>query len=76
MYNDQRFLNYDHFKKVVDSESVTIAKNANELITQINDVLSNPSKNNTGKKMIDLQISKPLLGTSKRIATTLSQLND
>jgi hypothetical protein len=77
LYNDQRFLNYDHFKKVVDSGSVSIAKNETELIDQINLALENPSERTIQRKaMIDLQISEPLLGTSKRIATTLSHLND
>ncbi|TRX13487.1 hypothetical protein [Flavobacterium gawalongense] len=77
LYNDQRFLNYDHFKKVVDSQSVTIAKNKVELINQINEALSNPKSRTTERKaMIDLQISEPLLQTSKRIAETLSQFHD
>ena len=77
MYDDQRFLNYGHFKKVVDSQSVTIAKNATELIDQINQALNNPQERTTQRKaMLDLQISEPLEGTSKRIATILSQLND
>ena len=77
MYDDQRFLNYGHFKKVVDSHSVTIAKNATELIDQINQALDNPQERTTQRKaMIDLQISKPLEGTSKRIAETLSRFND
>jgi len=77
LYNDQRFLNYGHFKKVVDSQSVTIAKNAVELIEQINTTLNHPEERTMQRKaMIDLQISEPLLGTSKRIASTLSHLND
>jgi hypothetical protein len=77
LYDDQRFLEYGHFKKVVDSKSVTIAKNETELIEQINTALSNPKERTTQRKaMIDLQISKPLEGTSKRIAETLSRLNE
>ncbi|WP_291102559.1 MULTISPECIES: hypothetical protein [unclassified Flavobacterium] len=77
LYNDQRFLMYDHFKKVVDSQSVTIAKNKEELMVQIDAALSNPKERTKQRKaMIDLQISEPLLGTSKRIATTLSHFND
>jgi hypothetical protein len=73
-YNDQRFLNYDHYKKVVESGAVTIAKNENELIDQINEALANPTQRTTQRKaMIDLQISKSLMGTSKRIAETLKQ---
>lgn len=75
LYNDQRILNYDHFKKVVESQSVTIAKNATELIDQINEALNSPSKRKTERKeMIALQISKPLVGTSKRIAEYLYKI--
>ncbi|MBF2708244.1 CDP-glycerol glycerophosphotransferase family protein [Flavobacterium soyangense] len=77
LYNDQRFLNYDHYKKVVDSQSVTIAKNETELIDQINQALSHPKERTLQRKtMIDLQISEPLEGTSKRISKTLFYLND
>jgi hypothetical protein len=77
LYDDQRFLNYGHFKKVVDSQSVTIAKDETELIEQINTALRNPKERTIQRKaMIDLQISEPLEGTSKRIAIVLSHLND
>jgi hypothetical protein len=75
LYDDQRFLNYGHFKKVVDSHSVTIAKNETELIDQINQALDNSKERTTQRKaMIDLQISEPLEGTSKRIAHTLKNI--
>ncbi|RTY71259.1 hypothetical protein EKL99_06875 [Flavobacterium sp. ZB4P23] len=77
LYDDQRFLGYDHFKKVVESQSVTIAQNPTELIDQIKEALINPlARTKERKAMIDLQISKKLNGTSQRIATTLSQWND
>jgi hypothetical protein len=77
LYNDQRFLNYDHYKKVVESQSVSIAKNEKELIAQINQSLFNPKERSLQRKaMIDLQISEQLEGTSKRIAETLSHWND
>jgi hypothetical protein len=61
---------------VISSGSVSIAKNESELIQQINEVLKNPKQNSTQRKaMVDLQISEPLLGTSKRIATVLAQLD-
>jgi hypothetical protein len=76
LYNDQRFLDYGHLQKVISSGSVSIAKNESELIQQINEVLKNPKQNSTQRKaMVDLQISEPLLGTSKRIATVLAQLD-
>jgi hypothetical protein len=75
LYNDQRFLNFGHFKKVVDSQSVSIAKNETELIDQINQALDHPKERTTQRKaMIDLQISEPLKGTSKRIALTLKNI--
>lgn len=77
LYDDQRFLGYDHFKKVVDSKSVTIAKNGTELITQINEALINSALRSAQRKsIIDLQIGEPLLRTSKRIAATLLEWND
>lgn len=73
LYNDQRFLKYDHFKKIVDSKAVTIAQNQQELIDQINDALKNPEKRKSERKgIIDLQVSKSLIGTSERIAKTIS----
>lgn len=75
LYDDQRFLNYVHFKKVVDSQSVTIAQNEIELINQINQALAYPKERRAQRKaMIDLQISEPLEGTSKRIAHTLKNM--
>jgi len=77
LYNDQRFLHYDHYKKVVDSGAVVIAKNENELVQAINEVLENPEERATQRNaMIALQIGKPLEGTSKRIAETLFHLYD
>jgi hypothetical protein len=76
LYNDQRFLEYSHFKKVVDSESVTIAKNATELTDQINEALSKPEKRTLQRRALTaLQISKDLKGTSVRIAKTLAQFD-
>ena len=77
LYNDQRFLNYVHFKKVANSGSVSIAKNKEELIVQINEALKSPNQKTIQRKaMTALQISKPLVGTSKRIASTLAHFND
>jgi CDP-glycerol glycerophosphotransferase (TagB/SpsB family) len=75
MYDDQRFLNFVHFKKVVDSGAVTIAKNKYELIDQINHALNN-LKERSGQRaaMINLQISEPLEGTSKRIVFALKNI--
>ncbi|RXP52738.1 hypothetical protein EC396_10915 [Lutibacter sp. HS1-25] len=76
MYNDQKYLNYDHYKRVVESGAVVIAKTPEELIEAINSELNNPKQRTKQRKeLIDLQISKELNGTSKRIVQTLAQLN-
>ncbi|MCG2611257.1 hypothetical protein LZZ90_07040 [Flavobacterium sp. SM15] len=73
--HDQRFLNYAHIKKVVDSNAVRIAKSPQELISAINESLFHPeNKLIEQKKLIDLQIGRPLEGTSERIAQTLLNL--
>lgn len=72
LYDDQRFLQYAHYKKVAESGAVYIAKNENELISSINDALSFPLRNiENQKSLLKLQISKPLEKTSVRIATVL-----
>ncbi|MRX67893.1 UDP-N-acetylglucosamine:LPS N-acetylglucosamine transferase [Flavobacterium resistens] len=77
LYNDQRFLNYVHYKKVIDGNAVTIAKDKKELIEQINLALNHPKERELERKaMIDLQIGQDLEGTSKRIASTLASFND
>lgn len=72
LYNDQRFLKYAHYKKVVESDAVVIAKNKKELIDAINKQLHNYGEKRLARKeLINLQIGKPLLGTGKRIAEKL-----
>ena len=77
LYNDQKYLKYVHFKRVIESNSVVVAKDKEALIQALNQSLLNPKGRITERKaMIDLQVSEPLEGTSKRIALTLSQIND
>jgi hypothetical protein len=72
LYDDQRFLNYAHIKKVVESGAVTITKNEAELLTAINKCLTSPNyKLKEQKALIEMQIGKPLKNTSKRIAEAL-----
>lgn len=71
-YNDQRFLNYVHYKYVIDSEAVTIAKNENELHKHLEEALSFPEKREKQRKsVLDLEIGKSVLGTSNRIVEAL-----
>lgn len=77
LFDDQKYLKYVHFKRVVESGAVVAAKNKEELIHAINLSLRNPNERSVQRKgMIDLQVSKQLEGTSKRIAITLSDFND
>lgn len=72
LYNDQRFLNYTHYKYVIDSGAVVIAKNSEELIEAINFDLINPQNRiNQQRQLVKLEIGKPLENTSKRIAEIL-----
>lgn len=77
LFDDQRFLNYAHLSKLVESNSTDIVRNENEFLIAINKILSlNDDKKNKREKFLNLQISKPLVGTSKRIAYVLSHFND
>jgi hypothetical protein len=75
LYNDQRFLNYAHIENVIESNAVAIAKNEAELISAINQCIQTPNyKLKEQKELLNLQIGKPLNGTSKRISETLRNL--
>ena len=72
LYNDQRFLNYKHYKHVIDSKSVTIAKNESELHQQLEEALNQPDKRAQYRKdILQLEIGAPLKGTSKRLVKAL-----
>lgn len=74
LYDDQRFLNYLHIKKLIDSQSTKVANTESELIYHINGYLSNPDLNSDSrKKFVDLQVGKPIYETGKRIVNILSQ---
>ena len=72
LYDDQRFLSYVHIKNVVNSKATRIVKNEGELIVAINDYLLNPNLDSENRKQfLQLQVSKPLQHTGKRIAEKL-----
>lgn len=76
LYNDQKFLNYVHFKYVIESKAVTIAKSEIELHQQLTEALEQPDlRKDYRKELINLEISKPLKGTSKRIVKALLELS-
>ncbi|MFV8279918.1 hypothetical protein ACNKXS_00160 [Christiangramia marina] len=75
LYDDQRFLKYAHYQRVVESGAVAIAKTAEELIEAINFSLENPEARLTAQRgLIKLQIGKPLESTSEGIAEALKTL--
>ncbi|MBG6109798.1 hypothetical protein IWX84_000659 [Flavobacterium sp. CG_9.10] len=74
LYDDQRFLKYAHLINVVNTKATKIAKNEKDLVTFINDYLENPILDEANREeLLEMQVSKPLKGTGKRIAETLLQ---
>jgi hypothetical protein len=72
LYDDQRFLNYAHIVNVAKSGATRIAKNEQALIDAINLYYLYPETDQLNReKLMELQVSKPLEGTSKRIAAAL-----
>jgi hypothetical protein len=73
----EKFLKYAHLKQVEDSNGVTIVKAENKFMEIINAVLKTPDALLSEQKhFVELEIGKPLEGTSKRIAEALFQFND
>lgn len=74
MFDDQKFLNYAHLTKLVESNSTDIVKNKAEFLDAINRILEkSDNKKMERVNFLDLEIGKPINGTSKRIAETLRQ---
>lgn len=72
LYDDQRFLNYAHIVNVVNSKATKIVRNQEELVIAINHYLKNPNLDSENRtQLLQLQITKPLPETGKRIAQTL-----
>lgn len=75
LYNDQRFLKYAHYERVVKSKAVTVAKNSRELYTAIKGALNDPDfQKEERAQLFKLQVSKPLQGTGTRIVETLKNV--
>lgn len=74
MFDDQKFLDYQHLSILVDSNSSQIVKDETQYLAAINQLLE---KKDTKKQLRadfkELQIGKPLEGTSKRIAEQLKE---
>ncbi len=76
LFNDQKYLNYAHYKKVVESGAVNIVKTKEELIESINTALKKPlEKKKERKELLNLQMGgNSLKGTSKRIVSALKSI--
>ena len=75
LYNDQKYLNYNHYDRVVKSGAVAIVKDESEIYKAIKNALSNSKiRIKKQKDLIDLQIGAPLEGTSNRIIESINLL--
>lgn len=75
LYDDQRFLNYEHIQNIVATRGVKIVRNEQELIEAIISTLGNLSiRKQEQKEVIKMQISKPLDETSRIIASVLKEI--
>ena len=72
LYDDQRFLLYKHIQHVVESKATAIVIDEIEFLNGINSSLENSSiRKEQQKNLIQLEIGRPLVGTSKRIVDVL-----
>ncbi len=69
MFDDQKFLNYRHLQNLVKSNASHITLDEQAFISTINKLITEgDDKSPLRKSFCDLQIGKPLQGTSARIA--------
>jgi len=76
LYNDQKYLSYTHYDRVVKSGAVVIAYNKQQLIDEINLSLRSPyTRLKFQRELLNLQIGKTLKDTSSRIVNVLKELS-
>ena len=72
LYDDQRFLKYAHYKRVVDSGAVAIVKTPDELVGELNESLHSPNTRlSAQQQLLAVQVSCELQHTSKRIIDSI-----
>ena len=72
LFPDRKYLNYDHYVKVIQTGAVTVCANADELIVALRSALEYPMKQqNERKQVLELEIGQPLEGTSERFVKQL-----
>lgn len=72
LYDDQRFLQYEHYQHVVESGAVKIAKNAEELIEGLQEYLQNPLQDlQKQQRLLTLEVGIPLEETTRKCVNAL-----
>jgi len=75
LYDDQRFLKYAHYERVVKSGAVAIAKTKEALINAINEALEKPTlRLNKQEKLLKLQVGKSLKDTSVNFIDSIKNI--
>lgn len=73
--NDQRFLQYEHIKYLIQSNATKIAKTPGEVIEHIFHYLNGDSDQNNRKAFVDQQIGVPLSQTSSKMVECIKFIN-
>ncbi|WP_372938436.1 hypothetical protein [Seonamhaeicola sp.] len=71
LYDDQRFLGYEHIQHLVNSKATKIVKNEAALIKAISECLSGTEGSKTRKAFINQQVGVPLKATNKQLVNSL-----
>lgn len=71
-FNDLAFYNYEHYRAVLKLGSARLARNTGELVNAVKRYLEEPGLDNEGRaRLLKMQVSVPLLGTSERVSQAL-----
>lgn len=72
LYNDQRFLGYQHIQHLVISNASKVVKNKKQLLESISGYLLSDSDSQNRKVFIDQQVGVPLKETNKLLVESLA----
>lgn len=76
LYDDQRFLNYEHYDNVLKSGAVKVAKNSTELISHLKHYLQTPTDDQQNREaLLHLQLGLPLSKTTQACVDELIKIN-
>lgn len=75
LYNDQKYLKFLHYERVIRSGAVAVAKNEVELIREIRLSLNHPkARLKEQRKLLDLVTERAPQGTSLRVVQALKKI--